>query len=265
MPSRGTSVVVGTLHPPSSSSSDDCQGGSTRSVLTPRGATDTSSARRTPAGGGGEPHPAIIRHTTSPAAHEDAVGLVLRETVDRRGNVSARVVKNGLVRGAGFWRRETVRLSGFQEECAVRLQSLVAGLVCVAAALLLLPASAVAQVPDDPTFSKDIAPIFYDRCVNCHRPNQIAPMSLITYNEVRPWARSIRNKVETRAMPPWHLESHDWYSGLQERSVAERRPDRGPFSSGSTTGPLRATRPTRRRLPSSRRPTPGRSASRISS
>ena len=86
----------------------------------------------------------------------------------------------------------------------MRLQSLVAGPACVVA--LLLPGSAGAQVPEAPTFATDIAPIFHASCVNCHRPGQIAPMSLITYSDARPWARSIRNKVETRAMPPWHLD-----------------------------------------------------------
>jgi hypothetical protein len=57
------------------------------------------------------------------------------------------------------------------------------------------------------TFSKDIAPIFYKNCVGCHRPGEIAPMSLITYKEVRPWAKAIREKITTREMPPWHLDS----------------------------------------------------------
>lgn len=53
------------------------------------------------------------------------------------------------------------------------------------------------------TFTKDVAPIFYARCVECHRPGEIAPMSLITYKDARPWARSIREKVLDRSMPPW--------------------------------------------------------------
>ena len=95
----------------------------------------------------------------------------------------------------------------------MRLQSLVAGLVCVGA--LVAPGIASAEVPEAPTFANDIAPIFYERCVNCHRPDQIAPMSLITYQEVRPWARSIRNKVETRAMPPWHLDRNIGVQGFK--------------------------------------------------
>jgi len=72
--------------------------------------------------------------------------------------------------------------------------------------LAFLPTGAFAQVPAEPTFADDIAPIFYDSCVTCHRPGEIAPMSLISYQDARPWARSIKNKVEARAMPPWHLD-----------------------------------------------------------
>jgi hypothetical protein len=53
------------------------------------------------------------------------------------------------------------------------------------------------------TFTKDVAPILQRSCMNCHRPGQIAPMSLLTYNDVRPWAKSIRDVVMERRMPPW--------------------------------------------------------------
>ena len=56
------------------------------------------------------------------------------------------------------------------------------------------------------TFSKDIAPIFQRACQNCHRPGAIAPMSLLTYKDTRPWARSIKVKVVKRQMPPWHID-----------------------------------------------------------
>ena len=58
------------------------------------------------------------------------------------------------------------------------------------------------------TFSKDVAPIFYKNCVACHRPNDLAPMSLISYKDVRPWARSIKEKVVNREMPPWQADAH---------------------------------------------------------
>ena len=67
--------------------------------------------------------------------------------------------------------------------------------------------SAAAQGPNQvPTFTRDVAPILYASCVRCHRPGQVAPMSLLTYEETRPWARSIRDRVVRREMPPWHLD-----------------------------------------------------------
>jgi hypothetical protein len=56
------------------------------------------------------------------------------------------------------------------------------------------------------TFNKDVAPIFLARCVKCHRKGEPAPMSLASYEEARPWARSIREKVLLREMPPWHAD-----------------------------------------------------------
>ena len=58
------------------------------------------------------------------------------------------------------------------------------------------------------TFNKDVAPIFFRNCAECHRPGELAPMSLLSYRDARPWARSIRDKVVTRQMPPWSAEPH---------------------------------------------------------
>ena len=55
----------------------------------------------------------------------------------------------------------------------------------------------------EPTYYADVAPILHRNCVSCHRPGEIAPMSLRSYAEVRPWARSIKQKVVSREMPPW--------------------------------------------------------------
>jgi hypothetical protein len=72
----------------------------------------------------------------------------------------------------------------------------------------LLVWSAIGAVPaaaaGAPTFSKEVAPILYKSCANCHRPGEIAPMSLLTYEQARPWAKSIREKVLGGQMPPWH-------------------------------------------------------------
>src|SRR5579872_151527 len=65
-----------------------------------------------------------------------------------------------------------------------------------------------AQIPvaGSVTFTKDVAPILQKACQNCHRPGSIAPMSLLTYEDARPWARSIKDRVERRSMPPWHVD-----------------------------------------------------------
>ncbi|MEK6323544.1 MAG: hypothetical protein AABN33_18040 [Acidobacteriota bacterium] len=70
-------------------------------------------------------------------------------------------------------------------------------------------------VPKTPTFTKDILPILQKSCQECHRPDTMAPMSLLTYEQTRPWARSIKEKVVTRYMPPWHID----------RTVGEYDPD----------------------------------------
>ncbi|HZT31700.1 MAG TPA: thiol-disulfide isomerase [Bryobacteraceae bacterium] len=58
------------------------------------------------------------------------------------------------------------------------------------------------------TFSRDVAPILYQHCVSCHHPNDIAPMSLLTYKEARPWAAAIKEAVLLRKMPPWKADPH---------------------------------------------------------
>src|SRR5262249_19329354 len=64
-----------------------------------------------------------------------------------------------------------------------------------------------AQVPQaQVTFTKDVAPILQRNCQVCHRPGAIAPMSLLTYEDARPWARAIKEKVVRREMPPWYID-----------------------------------------------------------
>ena len=62
------------------------------------------------------------------------------------------------------------------------------------------------QASHKPTFYKDILPILQDHCQSCHRPGEIAPMSLVTYEQVKPWAASIRVAVESKTMPPWFAD-----------------------------------------------------------
>ncbi len=58
------------------------------------------------------------------------------------------------------------------------------------------------------TFAKDVARIFQEKCQVCHQPDSIAPMSLLTYRDARPWARAIKQKVVSREMPPWHIDQN---------------------------------------------------------
>ena len=84
--------------------------------------------------------------------------------------------------------------------------------VAVLAALLAgAPAAAAAQAEAggaEVTFTKDIVPVLQRSCQVCHRQGEMAPMSLVTYQEVRPWARSIKNRVVNREMPPWHIDKN---------------------------------------------------------
>jgi len=69
-----------------------------------------------------------------------------------------------------------------------------------------LSLSSVALAADSVTFAKDVAPILQEKCQECHHTGSMAPMSLATYEEARPWAKAIRERVITRQMPPWHID-----------------------------------------------------------
>src|ERR1700719_291393 len=81
------------------------------------------------------------------------------------------------------------------------------GLIALGTLLSVTGPSARAQsVYASPTFTKDVAPIFQEKCQECHQPGQIAPMSLLTYQDARPWAKDIKHRVLTRTMPPWFID-----------------------------------------------------------
>jgi hypothetical protein len=92
--------------------------------------------------------------------------------------------------------------------------------------LLALPAAAFAGegAGTAATFTKDVAPIFYKSCVECHRPTMFAPMSLMSYDDARPWAKSIKQRVVARAMPPWGADpAHGVFRNdpsLSEKEIA---------------------------------------------
>jgi hypothetical protein len=88
-------------------------------------------------------------------------------------------------------------------------------------AVAVFPASVSAQT-SRPSFGKDIAPILYAKCAMCHRPGEVAPMSLMSYEEVRPWARAIKTKVASRTMPPWYADGeHGKWENDRRLSQAE--------------------------------------------
>lgn len=74
------------------------------------------------------------------------------------------------------------------------------------AGLVVAASSVCAQSPAAPTFSKDVAPIFYRHCTGCHRAGEVGPMALVSFADARPWARSIAARVANRTMPPWHAD-----------------------------------------------------------
>jgi hypothetical protein len=87
------------------------------------------------------------------------------------------------------------------------------GAASIAAVWLFAGAARAADAPKTPTFTKDIAPIFQAKCESCHRPDSMAPMALVTYQDARPWARSIKARVTGHQMPPWHIDKN---VGIQE-------------------------------------------------
>jgi hypothetical protein len=103
------------------------------------------------------------------------------------------------------------------------------GLVAVAAGVLIAgePAAKTSGEPvKQVTFAKDVAPIFQAKCEECHRKGTAAPMSLVTYEEVRPWARSIKERVVKRYMPPWHIDTTVGIQQFQnDRSLTEEQID----------------------------------------
>ncbi len=96
--------------------------------------------------------------------------------------------------------------------------------LCVAA-LMFVGAAMAAEISSPPvtpvTFNKDVLPILQKNCQSCHRPGQIAPMSLLTYQSARPWAKAMKSAVVQRMMPPWFADAQ--YGSLYKRPLAEAR------------------------------------------
>jgi mono/diheme cytochrome c family protein len=96
---------------------------------------------------------------------------------------------------------------GNRARIRIKTACLIVAAALVTVGVLAPSARQAAQSPGQVTFTKDIAPILQRSCQNCHRPNGgLAPMTLTTYEEVRPWARAIKLRTAKREMPPWFLE-----------------------------------------------------------
>jgi mono/diheme cytochrome c family protein len=102
-------------------------------------------------------------------------------------------------------------LSHIKRGCSVLAASAAVGMLAAGSAAAQQAAAPEGQV----TFAKDVAPILQRSCVNCHRPGSIAPMSLMSYGDARPWARSIKAKVSNREMPPWGIDRNVGVQGFK--------------------------------------------------
>jgi hypothetical protein len=92
---------------------------------------------------------------------------------------------------------------------------------CVFAALALAVAAMAGEPSSRVTFTKDVLPVLQKNCQTCHRPGQVAPMSLLTYKDARPWAKAIKAAVTTRKMPPWFADPNYGHFA-NDRSLKQR-------------------------------------------
>lgn len=84
-----------------------------------------------------------------------------------------------------------------------------------------LLSAAVAAAGDAPTFYKDVLPVLQTHCQTCHRPGEVAPMSLMTYEQARPWAAGIKKATQAKSMPPWFAEpGHATYTNEAEKVLS---------------------------------------------
>jgi hypothetical protein len=94
----------------------------------------------------------------------------------------------------------------------ITLMGLAAGVAAMAAPWIMDPLPPV-------TFYKDVLPILQDHCLSCHQPGQSAPMSLMTYREVKLWAPSVRRVVLNRRMPPWPMDGRYFHRLLKPGEI----------------------------------------------
>ena len=121
---------------------------------------------------------------------------------------------------------------------ALRLALLAATLVAPGA-FAAAPAAETAADVETVTWAEHVAPILYESCVTCHRPGQVAPMSLLTYDQARPWAKAIARSAHDRTMPPWFANpEHGEF--VEDSRLSDEQID-GPESLGAARACPRAT------------------------
>src|SRR5689334_2197097 len=76
-----------------------------------------------------------------------------------------------------------------------------------------------------PTFTKDVAPIIFNNCTTCHRAGEVAPMTFLSYEDVRPWAKVIKTKTQAREMPPWGADPEHSLKMRNDRSLTKQQID----------------------------------------
>ena len=123
----------------------------------------------------------------------------------------------------------------------MRSTAIVAGMaaICLGAVVGLKAASPQEQPQPASTltFSKDVAPILFKNCTHCHRPGEVAPMSLLTYKDARPWAKAIHAAVLTGVMPPWHADpAHGEFANDRRLSEADKNTIAAWVSAGAPEG-----------------------------
>ncbi len=110
-----------------------------------------------------------------------------------------------------------------------RFTWIVAGVVLVVTAVSAkvetAPPAAAGAPAASPTFAKDVAPIVYSKCAGCHRPGEVAPMSLLSFEDVRPWAKAIKTKVIAREMPPWGADPKESLKMRNDVSLSQEQID----------------------------------------
>jgi hypothetical protein len=106
-----------------------------------------------------------------------------------------------------------------------RFAPVLAGVAIVSAAAMGSSRQAGAAAAEVPTFTRDVAPIMFEKCTMCHRTGEVAPMTFLSYEDVRPWARVIKNKVISREMPPWGADPEHSLKMRNDRSLSKDQID----------------------------------------